>query len=252
MLANPSTTGGAFDEPPDPGLPSLLPLHAARSETAAATASANPEVRLWIMAERYRAPTAAGPRRNAISAYLAFLLLGLGAGAVYAVLALGLVLVHRASGVLNFAQGALAMYVTYVYAELRDTGDLVLPVIGVPHRLHLSGPASFPLAFGLALGVAALLGLLVHALVFRPLRTAPALSKVVASVGLMGVLQALATLQFGPDDRIVAPVLSARPLSLFDVTVPSDRLLLAAVAGVPAPGVTPPPPSAPVRRAAPP
>jgi branched-chain amino acid transport system permease protein len=167
---------------------------------------------------------------RAISAYLAFLLLGLGAGAVYAVLALGLVLVHRASGVLNFAQGALAMYITYVYAELRVTGDLVLPVIGIPHRLHLGAPASFAPAFGLALAVAALLGLFVHTLIFRPLRTAPALSKVVASVGLMGVLQALATLQFGPDDRIVAPVLSARPLSLFHVTVPSDRLLLAAVA----------------------
>jgi len=138
--------------------------------------------------------------------------------------------VHRASGVLNFAHGALAMYVTYVYAELRDTGDLVLPVLGVPHRLHVGAPASFPLAFALALVVAAVLGLLVHLLVFRPLRAAPALSKVVASVGLMGLLQALATLQFGSDNRLVAPVLSARPLSLLGVTVPSDRLLLAAVA----------------------
>ena len=172
------------------------------------------------------------PGGRAISAYLAFLLLGLGAGAVYAVLALGLVLVHRASGVLNFAHGALAMYVTYVYAELRDTGDLVLPVLGLPHRVHLGGPMSFGPAFALSLLVAAVLGLLVHLLVFRPLRHAPALSKVVASVGLMGVLQALATLQFGSDDRIVAPVLSARPLSVLGVTVPSDRLLLAAVAVV--------------------
>ena len=165
-------------------------------------------------------PPPTEPGGRAISAYLAFLLLGLGAGAVYAVLALGLVLVHRASGVLNFAHGALAMYVTYVYAELRDRAGL-----------------SFPAAFALALGVAAVLGLALHALVFRPLRSAPALSKVVASVGTMGVLQALATLQFGPDDRIVAPVLSARPLSMLGVTVPTDRLLLAAVAVAAAAGL---------------
>ena len=122
---------------------------------------------------------------------------------------------HRASGVLNFAHGAMAMYVTYVFAELRDSG----------------GPASFlPVAMALALLVAAVLGLLVHLLVFRPLRTAPPLSKVVASVGLMGVLQAAATLQFGPENRIVAAVLPADPVDLLGVTVPGDRLLLAAAA----------------------
>ncbi|MGB8652814.1 MAG: ABC transporter permease [Mycobacteriales bacterium] len=161
--------------------------------------------------------------------YLAFLLLGLGAGAVYAALALGLVLIHRASGVVNFAHGAMAMYVAYVYAELRDTGDLVLPVVGIPSRLHLGGPAPFAEALAVSLVVAALLGLLVHLLVFRPLRGAPPLAKVVASVGLMVVLQAVATLQFGSDNRFLLPVLPSRPVSLLGVRVPSDRLLLAAV-----------------------
>jgi branched-chain amino acid transport system permease protein len=161
--------------------------------------------------------------------YLAFLLLGLGAGAVYAALGLGLVLVHRASGVVNFAHGAMAMYTTYVYAELRDTGDLVLPVVGVPSRVHLGGPAPFTVALALCLLVAAALGLLVHLLVFRPLRGAPPLAKVVASVGLMIVLQAVATLQFGSDNRFLAPVLPSSPVDLLGVRVPSDRLALAAV-----------------------
>ena len=139
-------------------------------------------------------------------------------------------LIHRASGVLYFAHGAMAMYVAYVYAELRDTGDLVVPVVGVPDRLDVGGPASFPVAFTLSLSVAALLGLGVHLLVFRPLRHAPPLSKVVASVGLMAALQAVATLQFGSANRIVAPVLPADPVHLLGVTVPGDRLLLAAVA----------------------
>jgi branched-chain amino acid transport system permease protein len=148
---------------------------------------------------------------------------------VYAALGLGLVLVHRASGVVSFAHGALAMYVTYVYAELRSTGDLVLPVVGLPARVHLGGPEPFAVALALSLLVAALLGLLLYVLVFRPLRDAPPLAKVVASVGLMVTLQAVATLQFGADNRFLSPVLPSRPVSLLGVRVPSDRLLLAAV-----------------------
>ena len=39
---------------------------------------------------------------------------GLGSGAIYAALALALVLIHRATGVINFAQGEMAMFTTYV------------------------------------------------------------------------------------------------------------------------------------------
>lgn len=146
---------------------------------------------------------------------------------MYAALGLGLVLIHRASGVVSFAHGATAMYTTYVYAELRDTGDLVLPVVGVPARVDLGGPASFTVALSVCLAVAAVLGLLVHLVVFRPLRGAPALAKVVASVGLMVVLQAVATVRFGSDNRFLAPVLPNEPVDLLGVRVPSDRLELA-------------------------
>lgn len=142
-----------------------------------------------------------------------FLLLGLGAGAVYASLALGLVAVHRVSGVVNFAHGAMASVATYVFVDLRG-------------RLS-SGPA-----FAVALLVAAALGLIAHALVFGPLRAAPALSRVVASVGVMITLQAAIVLRFGSANRSVAPVLPAQPTHLLGLDVPRDRLLLAAFAVV--------------------
>ncbi len=160
-----------------------------------------------------------------------FLLLGLGGGAVYASLGLGLVLVHRVSGVVHVAHGAVAAYVAYVFVELRAAGDLVLPV----GRLHLGDEVPFAAAFGLALVVAAALGLLTYGLVFRPLRAAPALAGLVASVGLMATLQALIVLRFGPAGRPVPAVLPAGPLRLLGNDVPRDRLLLAAlvvVAGV--------------------
>ncbi|MDQ6726078.1 MAG: branched-chain amino acid ABC transporter permease, partial [Actinomycetota bacterium] len=154
-----------------------------------------------------------------------FLLLGLGAGAVYAALALGLVLVHRVSGVVNVAQGAMAAYISYVFVELRSSGDLVLPV----GRVHLGDAVSFPLAMALSLSVAAVLGLAVHALLFRPLRGAAPLAGLVASVGLTATLQALIVLRFGQSGRPVPAVVAAEPVRLLGVVVPRDRLLLAAI-----------------------
>ncbi|WP_239307854.1 MULTISPECIES: ABC transporter permease [unclassified Frankia] len=161
--------------------------------------------------------------------YVAALVLGLGAGAVYAALGLGLVLIHRASGVVNVAHAAFAMYVTYQYAELRDVGDLVLPVVGLPPRVHLTDSPSFALALTVSLAMAALGGLVVYFLIFRPLRHAPPVLTLVASVGLMIALQALAVLQFGSDNRFIDSVLPRTSFSLFGENVPVDRPLLAAL-----------------------
>jgi len=156
---------------------------------------------------------------------LVFLLLGLGAGAVYASLGLGLVLVHRVSGVVHVAHGAVAAYVAYVFVELRTAGDLVLPV----GRLHLGNEVPFVSALVLSLAVAGALGLLAYGLLFRPLRGAPALAGLVASVGLMATLQALIVLRFGSTGRPVPAILPAGPVRLFGADVPRDRLLLAAI-----------------------
>ena len=158
-----------------------------------------------------------------------FLVLGLGTGAVYAALGLGLVLGHRASGVVNFAHGAMAAYATYVFVELRSTGDLVLPVVGVPGRFHLADRPPLAVCLVVALAVAVALGLVVHAVVFRPLRRAPALARVVASVGVLVALEAVIVLRFGTGNRPVAPVLPNEPITVAGAVVPRDRLLLAAV-----------------------
>ena len=128
-----------------------------------------------------------------MSTYLLFLLVGLGAGAGYALLGLGLVLEHRSSRLVNVAHGALAMFCAYVYVGLRDDGVLVLPVVALPGQIRLAdeGLGMWP-SLAITLCYAALLGALVYHLVFRPLRTASPLAKVVASIGLMIALQALA------------------------------------------------------------
>lgn len=164
-----------------------------------------------------------------MSTYVAALVLGLGAGAVYAALGLGLVLTYRASGVVNVAHGAFAMFATYQYAELREVGDIVLPVVGLPPRIHITDSPGFALAFTVSLVLAGLTGLVAYLLVFRPLRHAPPLMTVVAAVGLTIALQSVAMLLFGSDNRFLEPVLPQTRVTLLGMTVPSDRLWLAAL-----------------------
>jgi branched-chain amino acid transport system permease protein len=156
--------------------------------------------------------------------------LGLGPGAVYGALGLGLVFTHRGSGVINLAYGAMAMYPTYVYAELRSSGNLVLP--GLPGTHHLAGQVGTVAALTIALTVAAVLGLFIYGVVFRPLRRAPPLAGVVAAVGIMIILQAVVTLRFGTDPKAIGPLLPQHSFSLSGTTLPADRLYLVGLLAV--------------------
>jgi len=61
-----------------------------------------------------------------MSLFLTQLMNGIGNGAIYASLALALVLIYRTTGILNFAQGEMALYSTYLFWYFTDRG---LPVI---------------------------------------------------------------------------------------------------------------------------
>jgi branched-chain amino acid transport system permease protein len=160
--------------------------------------------------------------------YLFFILLGTGAGAIIAAFGLGLVVTYQGSGLVNFAYGAMATWVGYVYADLRQ-GAYPFPIPGLPARYHFGEDVGIWWAFGLALLTAALMGLLVYQLVFRPLYRAPALAKVVASIGLVIVFTSLIERRF-PDNAglRVDAILPREPVTIMDgVTVPRDGLWLA-------------------------
>lgn len=165
--------------------------------------------------------------------HVLFLLLGLGTGAVYAIIGLGLVLEYRSSGVINFAHGAMAMFVAYAYVDLRQTGELLLPVVGIPHHIRVSpdGLAALP-AFVASMLYAGVLGLLVFFLIFRPLRSAPPLARLVASIGLMITLQAMIIVNlgdeaFGISGQSAGNILPNAPVEVLGTMVPRDRFYLA-------------------------
>ena len=169
--------------------------------------------------------------------YIVFALIGLGFGTLYAAIGMGVIITYRGTGVINFATGAMAMWGAYVYSELRASGDLIIPVIGIPHRISLGDSAPFIVAFVLGVLSCALIGMLTHFLVFRPLRKAPVLAKVVASVGLLLLLQALTALQFKSDSRTVKPILPKENLTFGDASFPRDRLWLLLIVVVVAAGL---------------
>ncbi len=165
-----------------------------------------------------------------MSEYVLFALVGLGTGAIYAALGVGLVVTFKGTGIINFAGGAMGMWSAYVYDEMRRNGDLTFPVVLIPHKIHLAAHVGFTPALLLALASSAGIGLLAHFLVFRPLRKAPALAKVVASVGLMITIQALVVINFDSTPRRVEPILPNRTFELAGISIPRDRLWLTLIA----------------------
>lgn len=138
-----------------------------------------------------------------------FAALGLGAGALYALAALGLVLVYRGSGVVNFAQGAMGMVGAYAYFEAAQEHGL-----------------SQPVSVLLGLLASALLGAVFHVLVLRRMHGASALSKIVATLALLVVLQSISVLRYGPLPKVVPSMLPIEPVAILGAQIGRDRVYI--------------------------
>jgi ABC-type branched-subunit amino acid transport system ATPase component/branched-subunit amino acid ABC-type transport system permease component len=144
--------------------------------------------------------------------FLQFALLGLGSGAVYCLLAQGIVLTYRASGVVNFAQAAFAMSAAYAYSEMRADNESVAA------------------SFIVGVVVAAILGLATYVLVIRPLRKASPLARLIATLGVLTALQAGATLRYGDTLVQLPSMLPVNVVHLGSVVVPQNQLWLGLIA----------------------
>ncbi|MEX0847242.1 MAG: ABC transporter permease [Ilumatobacteraceae bacterium] len=169
----------------------------------------------------------------AVANHLTYLLLGLGGGAAIAVLALGLVVTHQASGVVNFAHAALGSYAAFAYSSFRQTGRLVLPVFGVPD-IDLGGVPTTLTALVLVCAVAGLCGAFLAIVVYRPLRPASPLARLIASLGVLLYLVSVMSLRFGAQGStslVIDPVLPTHLVRITDdVVIYADRLWLAGIA----------------------
>jgi branched-chain amino acid transport system permease protein len=144
---------------------------------------------------------------------------GLAAGAVYASLALALVMIYRATDLVNFAQGEMAMFSTYIAWTLVNAG---LP---------------FWAAFVLTLVTSFLGGMTIERIIIRPVENAPVLVTVVVTIGLLLIFNALAGWIFSytlqefpspfPDRTMFGALMTTRDLGVIGVTLVMLLLLFA-------------------------
>jgi branched-chain amino acid transport system permease protein len=136
---------------------------------------------------------------------------GLTSGAIYACVALGLVMIFVSTDHINFAQGEMAMFATYIAWTLIQAG--------IPYWV----------AFGLTMVIAFLGGLLIQRFILKPLENAPVLALVVCFIALLSIFNSVAGMiwsytlkQFPspfPDDLIAGGLVSQHQIGVVGVTL---------------------------------
>jgi branched-chain amino acid transport system permease protein len=150
---------------------------------------------------------------------------GLLAGTMYALVALGFVLIYKASGVFNFAQGAMVFFAALTFVSLLEHG------------------MSFWLALLATLAVMVALGIATERIVLRPLINQPPIALFVATIGLTFVLEGLSQLIWGAQPHNLDLGIEDVPMdalaratgiyvSRFDLFAAAAAALLVAVLGL--------------------
>jgi branched-chain amino acid transport system permease protein len=132
---------------------------------------------------------------------------------MYSLVALGFVLIFKASGVFNFAQGAMVLAAATTYAGLVDMG--------------WSGWAAFPAALAAMVGFA----LLTERLVLRPLVNQPQISLFMATIGLTFVLEGVSQAVWGSVVRGLDLGIPDTPLEVKGILISKFDLVASATAG---------------------
>jgi len=143
--------------------------------------------------------------------FVSQLMIGIQAGVVYASLALALVLIYRTTGLLNFAQGEMALLSTYLTWKFTDYG---LPV-------WVSIVASVLVSFA---G-----GALVERVVMRPVEQSSPLVLVIVTIGMFLALNAITQVIFGTDDKHLPRAYPFEVWEVAGIRVRSDTLVLIGV-----------------------
>jgi len=138
---------------------------------------------------------------------------GVTTGALYALIALGIVVVNKATGIINFAQGEFFMFSGFV-----------------AWMLHVQMGVNYPLTFLLAAVVGFGLGCLTDRIAFRPIAKTDVVSLVLATVGIAFMLKGLARVIWGgkADYLSFPPITSTDPMMIGNVMVIPQQLAVLA------------------------
>jgi branched-chain amino acid transport system permease protein len=146
-----------------------------------------------------------------MSLFLTQLMNGIGNGAVYASLALALVLIFRTTGILNFAQGEMALYSTYL--------------------VWFFTARHFPvwIAILISMAISFVGGALIERIVIRPVESASPLVLVIVTIGMFLALNSITQVQFGSDAKPLPRAYPGKTWLPGNVQVSADTLVLVGV-----------------------
>jgi branched-chain amino acid transport system permease protein len=142
---------------------------------------------------------------------------GISSGAIYAAVALALVLIWRATRIVNFAQGAMLMITTFIASSV------------------INSSGSYWLGFAVALGSGLVLGAVVERLLIRPVEGGPPLNAVIVALGLYTLLIAVAGMIWGNTPRAFPAAFSIRGYDVGGTRLlfaPNDTFIVLVVIGV--------------------
>jgi branched-chain amino acid transport system permease protein len=145
--------------------------------------------------------------------FVQLVLNGLMVGALYTLIAMGFVLIYKASEVINFAQGEQVMIGGYLALMMLSSVRLPLP-----------------LAILATMGVMALLGFAVERSILRPLTGYPVVSVIMATVGLAAILRGVAPMVWSAEVRGFPAILPAEPFRVYGVALAPINLASAGLA----------------------
>lgn len=150
---------------------------------------------------------------NELMFALELLVTGCLTGLMYAMVALGFVLILKASGVFNFAQGAMSLFAALVVVALQ-------PKIGLG------------LAIVVGVAVMVLFGVITERVVLRPLSGATPLTIFMATIAVASILEGAAQIIFGSEARSLKLPISQKPFDAGGILLSPQDLFAAGVAGV--------------------
>jgi branched-chain amino acid transport system permease protein len=134
--------------------------------------------------------------------FLQLVINGVVIGSIYALVALGFVIIYKASSIINFAQGELLVLGAYLCLAITSAGHV--PLLA---------------AFVLTLVFAAVLGVVLERVILRPLIGEPVISVIMVTLGLSSILRAIVQGVWGTDTRPFPSVFPSEPVMVGPVPI---------------------------------
>lgn len=131
--------------------------------------------------------------------FVSFLVNGISLGSIYAIIALGYTMVYGIARMLNFAHGDVIMIGSYLVFVLMGS-------LGMPPFVAVLG----------AMVGCTLLGITIERIAYKPLREAPSLAVLITAIGVSYLLQNVALLIWGSNQKSFTSVVKMDPIRLFD------------------------------------